>query len=394
MHNQYKTYDDLPAIDSFFSIFQSPHYFQAPRSWFYVMTDIKNSTQAIEAGKYKEVNTAGSIAAMAISNIKTDMNFPFLFGGDGMTYLIPKDLVEPVKAVLADTRALVKDVFNLELRVGLVPVAELYRRKAQLIVAKVRVSDSYYQALLSGSGCDLAESLIKDPNPTNPWIIPDDWPVTKRADYSGFTCRWNDIPSTKGETISLIVKARSTRFKTQREILSQVLSHIEGTVGNQQEYHPLNRQGLAVSLKEGYREQRVMARKQKGVLYTMYGLMLAMMIPMMKVIIMFQIPMKAQGMEIRKIKENFMLNADFQKFDGSLKMVLSLAPNQTDLLESKLEGLRQQGKIHYGIHRSNRALMTCLMHLKSGNEVHFIDAADGGYALAAKAMKLQFLQQE
>ena len=35
----------------------------------------------------------------------------------------------------------------------------------------------------------------------------------------------------------------------------------------------------------------------------------------------------------------------------------------------------------------DRALMTCLVFEREGRQVHFVDGADGGYALAAKAMK-------
>ncbi|MEP0899817.1 DUF3095 family protein [Nodosilinea sp. FACHB-13] len=35
----------------------------------------------------------------------------------------------------------------------------------------------------------------------------------------------------------------------------------------------------------------------------------------------------------------------------------------------------------------DRALMTCLVFERSGREVHFVDGADGGYALAAKPLK-------
>jgi hypothetical protein len=31
--------------------------------------------------------------------------------------------------------------------------------------------------------------------------------------------------------------------------------------------------------------------------------------------------------------------------------------------------------------------MTCLVFERNGNQVHFIDGADGGYAIAAKGMK-------
>ncbi len=389
MHEKYTRYEDLPSIESFYGIFRSDLYFDAPRSWFVVMTDVVNSTRAIEEGRYKEVNTAGCIAAMAISNLKSDMQFPFLFGGDGMTYLIPGHMVEAVRNVLADTRALVRDVFSLELRIGIIPVAELDRRGARVKVAKVHVSDSYEQAIIAGRGSDLAEELLKDPSPDNPWIIPEDWPVSSKADYSGFTCRWNDIPSNKGETVSLIVKGRGAHGREREQRMREVLADLEALLGNPREYHPLNNDGLTASLKEAYREQRVMSRQRRGIRHFFYGLMLKGMIPMMRFIIRFRIPMKAQGIEIRNIKQNFLMNADFQKFDGSLKMVLALSSAQVSDLEAFLENRRANGSIFYGMHRSDRALMTCLMHMKSGNEVHFVDAADGGYALAAKAMKQQ-----
>jgi len=86
---------------------------------------------------------------------------------------------------------------------------------------------------------------------------------------------------------------------------------------------------------------------------------------------------------------NFLKCADFQKFDGSLKMILSLTSQQVIDLKGVLEKSRTQGKIFFGLHESDRALMTCLIHSGSGNEVHFVDAADGGYALAAKQLKEQ-----
>jgi hypothetical protein len=50
-----------------------------PVDWYAVITDVVNSSEAIEAGRYKEVNTAGVLAAMGISNLRNDMDFPFLF---------------------------------------------------------------------------------------------------------------------------------------------------------------------------------------------------------------------------------------------------------------------------------------------------------------------------
>ena len=50
----------------------------------------------------------------------------------------------------------------------------------------------------------------------------------------------------------------------------------------------------------------------------------------------------------------------------------------------------EKNKIYYGMHVSQDALMTCLVNnLNDGGHIHFIDGNNGGYALAAKNMKVQ-----
>ncbi|MEO1143394.1 MAG: DUF3095 family protein [Pseudomonadota bacterium] len=49
---------------------------------------------------------------------------------------------------------------------------------------------------------------------------------------------------------------------------------------------------------------------------------------------------------------------------------------------------RTAGKIIYGIHLQDEALITCVVpSIHQGDHVHFIDGSDGGYAQAAKKMK-------
>ena len=58
-------------------------------------------------------------------------------------------------------------------------------------------------------------------------------------------------------------------------------------------------------------------------------------------------------------------------------------------LEAVLARMHREGRIFHGMFVSDRSIMTCAMHAGSQREVHFIDAADGGYALAAKKLKEQ-----
>jgi hypothetical protein len=74
-------------------------------------------------------------------------------------------------------------------------------------------------------------------------------------------------------------------------------------------------------------------------------------------------------------------------------MIISGTAQQRVQLRAYLEEKRQAGKLVYGIHTSRHALMTCVLFDYFGKQVHFIDAAGGGYALAAREMKQQLSNQ-
>jgi hypothetical protein len=81
-------------------------------------------------------------------------------------------------------------------------------------------------------------------------------------------------------------------------------------------------------------------------------------------------------------------NSDFRKFDDSLRMVLDCTPELAAEIEDYLKAAATDGVVRYGTHRQNAAMMTCFTPSPMNpNHVHFIDGADGGYALAASVMK-------
>jgi hypothetical protein len=88
------------------------------------------------------------------------------------------------------------------------------------------------------------------------------------------------------------------------------------------------------------------------------------------------------------VKDN-MASSDYRKFDNTLKMVVSADPASRQRVQNLLEEAWNAGKIFYGLHVTDRAMITCLMHTGAGHEVHFVDAADGGYAYAARQLKQQ-----
>lgn len=101
------------------------------------------------------------------------------------------------------------------------------------------------------------------------------------------------------------------------------------------------------------------------------------------------LPIRAMGKELRNIRRENIENADVYKIDGTLKMTIAVTPQQRQRIITRLEELRRQGAIRYGYHTSDRAIMTCLIHTNHDDEVHFVDSADGGYAVAARMLKSQ-----
>jgi hypothetical protein len=88
------------------------------------------------------------------------------------------------------------------------------------------------------------------------------------------------------------------------------------------------------------------------------------------------------------------LNADYRRFDDTLRLVVDCTPAQADAIERFLQDLHEKGAVAYGVHRSDAALMTCLVFsLESSDHLHFIDGSGGGFTLAAGQLKAQVAER-
>ena len=404
----YQQLPEFPNIDSVFDNFKLE---RVPDDWNVYITDVVGSTKAIEAGRYKDVNMAGSLPTIALANLIGSMNFPFIFGGDGMTAIIHRSLDKEIRGILGRTKTMVHELIDLDLRAGVVPVSELGKRGASIFVARVRVSDMYVQAMIWGDGMNLAEEMVKGRDTEaqnnsaareNPWLIPAEGSganiseIASSADFKGFSCRWQPIPSHLGLTVSILVQPVGAN---PEGILQGALTNIRRITGGDEESHPLsvknqklNTDPRAVHLEanvSGYDPQKpgLIDGKIRNFFRRM---MVRLTFTAARIIIKLQIKgAKYKGQEARLKREQNRVNSDVRKVDGMLKMVIACTSNQANELETYLAGERSKGKVRYGVHISTQALMTCFVHDGTGNEVHFVDSDGGGYALAAKMLKAQ-----
>jgi hypothetical protein len=83
-------------------------------------------------------------------------------------------------------------------------------------------------------------------------------------------------------------------------------------------------------------------------------------------------------------------HADYRKFDDLLRMVLDVSLEQKKEIEALLKSYHDEGQIFYGLHTSDKSLMTCYVDdINDAGHIHFVDGAGGGYAIAAKNLKGQ-----
>jgi hypothetical protein len=375
-------YAGLQPVTQFRRISDRSLYTPVPADWTLALTDVIASTKAIKDGQYREVNRAGAIAIMALSNMFSDLDLPFMFGGDGVVFVLPPHYVAQAQDVLADTRRLVKDAFGLSLRVAFVPVADLLQRGHQLSVAKFEVSRLYNQAMFAGDGIEAADQLLKDAG--GAYLLPDSHPMKGIADFSGFNCRWKNIKSPRGETLSLIVRPR----RDDPAVLDRLLDEIARISGDENAYHPLSAGTMEMAGGEGVAvEARVTAGR--GLRYWLARVGLTFKLGIGAYLIEHKVRGKVtvNGYDLVDVRENMIAASDYRKFDGTLKMVLACTSDGRKKIVACLDRARQMGDVDYGMHLSDRALITCLINEGTSREVHFIDADGGGYALAAAMLK-------
>jgi len=378
-------YSKLDLLYDFQSIADLRYYQDLPSDWSVIITDVVMSTKAIESGKYKDVNAVGALAIVAVLNTIKDIEIPFIFGGDGATMLIPNQYLNITKDALLHTRQIAKSEYGLNLRIGVVSMQKIISDGHQIKIAKLSISKSYKQAILAGSGLDYAEKLVKDPKKGQFYSLGDNIPRSK-ADFSGFTCRWEDIPSRHGETLSLIVKVSESNLEIQVEQYSEVIKTIHKIYGESKDHHPIHFDGLNLSFDPQRLsiEAKAMTKNIFKRLYLLARVYLENYIGKMSA----EKKKTVNGFSMFNHRQKMIISTDYKKFDGSLKMVISGTIKQRLELENYLNKLVVMNLLNYGIHASNRALLTCLVFEGTGREVHFVDAADGGYALAAKKLKL------
>ncbi|MBY2907429.1 DUF3095 family protein [Rhizobium leguminosarum] len=327
------------AYHDFAELLDTTIYQPLPDEWLVGITDVVNSTSAVNAGRYKDVNYAGASAIAALGNAWNSFDFPFVFRGDGAAFAFHPDRLETATAALRQTVGHVRDVFQLDLRAGLVSVREIRAGGKDVRTARFSASETAIYSMFAGGGLNWADRQIK----SGKYGIADNVTDTS-ANLSGLTCEWAPIPSRSGEILSLLVEpcdhSRSTMFA---KLAKQIVAVFDT---GERHSHPVPNDIVITQDVEDYLSGAAWA--------------------------------------------DVVANSDYRRYDDVLRLTLDCTAEQIGVVEALLVRARNRGDIRFGLHRQSHALMTCLVPSgNKGSHLHFLDGMGGGYTKAAEMLEAQ-----
>ena len=371
-------YSQLQGVDDFSNIAEPEQYVRLPDDWIILTSDVVESTRAIEAGCYKQVNMVGAASNICILNACGEVEVPFSFGGDGGLVAVPASLAERASEALQKLQSGSEAMFGLELRAAAIPLQALRAAGGDIRVRKFILNAENHLAMFSGGGTELAEAWLKSADPAY-----DEYKFgggeMQAPDLEGLSCRWEPLDSVNGIMLTLIINQLGD---DPVDLAGQISRQLRRPLSA---FAPASKQSLKFRFPPQGLKLEVDMSVYKGsyikrYLWTLFTATLQALCERFK--------LKIGDYDGAVYRKELMASTDFRKYDGGLRMVLDISPQQADELEAWLEAEYKLRRLVYGSWRSKSALMTCMLfNLAQSRHLHLVDGADGGYALAAKDYK-------
>jgi hypothetical protein len=371
-------YSELRSFSDFSALSDDRHYEALPHDWFVVITDVRGSTAAIAAGRYQDVNMLGAASVAVLGSLWRDNGVPFVFGGDGASILVPPSRLESVKRELIRLSNLGSANYGLELRVGVVPMSQIAGQGLSIQVAKFAMGSAKPIAFMRGGGLAWADHAIKS--------RPDEFCVRDESagplgEVKDLSCRWKPLKSRRGKVLSILARSTTNDVSIYSAVLDR-LSEILG--GDVLLSSPVNAENMR------YKSLFSILRSEMRMHSALFEKSLVKRLAEIFASLWLFKYACAFSLGFDRYRKEIPSHSDFRKFDDMLRLVLDCTPEQVKRIQDDFEALYREGRLYYGIHVSDHALMTCLVgSTGEGDHIHFIDGGDGGYALAAKSLKEQ-----
>lgn len=372
-------YRAVRAFERFDDVVDMARYAPIPGDWIVGVADVVDSTAAIAAGRYKAVNLVGASVIAAVLNARGGRPFPYAFGGDGASFAVPAVDGAVVSGAMAAVRRWAEDEIGLALRAALVPVTDIRRAGREVAIARFRVSDHCDYAMFAGGGIAWAEARMK----AGLYAV-DAAERGARPDLSGLSCRWMPLAAQRGEIVSLLVAPADDgdpmRFADLVRRILDIVAAEDARHG-----HPVPDEGPRFAWPpRGLDLEARAARATRPLWLRRTAILVNALIPWL---------LQSAGRRLRRFdpalyRLDTAHNTDFRKFEDGLKLTVDCSADVVSRLEELLNAAEAAGIVDYGLHRQDRALMTCIVPSPFARDhMHFVDGAAGGYARAAERLK-------
>ncbi|MFD2261502.1 DUF3095 family protein [Lacibacterium aquatile] len=374
---------DLPLIDRFDAATDPARYRRLPPDWALAVSDIVGSTKKVQSGRYRDVNfVAAAVIAAIQAEVAKYSPHPVAcqFGGDGATLAIPPEARAGVERTLAALGYWSQNTFDLELRVGLVSVAEIEAAGGEVLAALYDAGQGNYYGMFLGAGASIADRLLK--SDAGHQLVPQEGPLDG---LDGLSCRWEPINSRKGTILCLMADPVAEDASGAHEI--EVLRAAIDAIAAIDEAAPLGDGSNMVP-----RLRSMIPAAWKETLLARSGARLKKLASVaLEVVLMWGLYRLDRGIgrfNPRDYRGAVARQTDFRRVATGLRLVIDVSLDQAERIEALLEERTRAGTILYGSYRAPAATITCLVgKVVEGKHIHFVDGDGLGFWQAAKAYK-------
>jgi hypothetical protein len=296
---------------------------------------------------------------------------------------VPPARADAARVALARVRAFCRREYGLSLRVGLVAVASIRSRGADVRVGRYEPAPGNSFGVFLGGGVALLEASLKgraDSALAAEAAVTASLEDGEMPDITGLSCRWDELRSARGQMVSLIVSGARDPGGIHRLLLDIASRGGDARPVRLDNLKPRwPPKGLLVEAR---------AQRRRGPLALAIAAVLVKSLAA-KAALSWNGPIGS--FDPAAYKAAITKNTDFSKCDDVLSLVLDCDEAAIAEIRGELEARAAAGELRYGMHLAPTALMTCLVtSLADHQHVHFVDGGNGGYARAAQGLKAVF----
>ncbi len=170
-------------------------------------------------------------------------------------------------------------------------------------------------------------------------------------------------------------------------VYCEVFRKVREIYGDEEACHPVSVPELAMTLKSTLLADELGVRTGQAAGFDRWRRVMKTRVIVLLGKLLMRFGIKIEATDWSQYKKTLARNSDVRKFSDVYRQILAGNEAQRLALDAWLQQQFKRRQLIYGLHVTDRAHMTCLVFDYSGRHLHFIDGADGGLFLAAKAFK-------